>query len=101
RLLRISSFGSQHLDWADPKNPSEITPPIREAITVEECIYLATMGGAYQARMEDKLGSLEVGKYADLVILDRNIFEIDPQELSEVKVLGTVMDGNFTHRDGI
>ena len=84
-----------------PTEPAEIVPPMSQALTLEECLYAATMGGAYQARMEDKIGSLEVGKYADLVIVDRDLFAIDPSELSDVQVLATLMDGRFTHRDGI
>ena len=84
-----------------PTIPTDIAPPMSQALTLEECLYVATMGGAYQARMEDKIGSLEVGKYADLIVLDRNLFEIDPADLSEVKVQATMMDGRFTHREGI
>jgi predicted amidohydrolase YtcJ len=51
--------------------------------------------------MEDKLGSLEVGKYADLVVLEQNLFDVSSDELADVKVVATVMDGEFTHRDGI
>ena len=50
---------------------------------------------------EDSIGSIEVGKYADLVVLDQDITTVEPREISNIKVLGTVMDGRFTHRDGI
>ncbi len=84
----------------DPKDPSVVTPPMSQALTLEECLYAATMGGAYQARMEDKIGSLEVGKYADMVVVDRDLFSIDPSELSDVKILATMMNGRFTFRGG-
>ena len=51
--------------------------------------------------MEDKLGSLEVGKYADLVVLEQNLFDVSPDKVADVKVVATVMDGEFTYRDGI
>ena len=51
--------------------------------------------------MEEKIGSIEVGKYADLVVLDQNLFDVAPEDLTDVKVLATMMDGGFTHRDGI
>ena len=77
------------------------SPPESQALTLEQCLYAATMGGAYQARMEDKVGSLEVGKLADLVVLEKNLFDVEPRDISEVKVLATMMDGKFTHRDGL
>ncbi len=42
---------------------------------------------------EDVAGSIEVGKHADMVFLDRNLFEIDPTEISDVKVLKTIFAG--------
>ena len=51
--------------------------------------------------MEDKGVILRAGKYADMVVLDQNIFEIDPQELSDVKLQATMMGGKVTHREGI
>jgi len=51
--------------------------------------------------MEDKVGSLEAGKYADIVVLDGNPFEVEHDMIADIDVLGTMMDGRFTHRDGI
>jgi len=86
----------------DPTNPdSEPAPPPTQAISVEEGIRAVTIGPAWQVRMEDKIGSIEVGKYADLVILENNLFEIDSSEIADTKVLGTMMNGKFTHRDGL
>jgi len=54
-----------------------------------------TIGGAY-ANFEDKeSGSLEAGKLADLIVLDRNLFEIPPSEISEAKVLATMFEGRI------
>jgi len=44
-------------------------------------------------RLEDKTGTIEVGKRADLIVLDRNLFNIPTTEISEAKVLLTLMDG--------
>ena len=86
----------------DPTNPdSEPAPPPSQAISVEEGIRAVTINPAWQVRMEDRIGSIEVGKYADLVILENNLFEIDPSEIAETEVLGTMMNGEFTHREGI
>jgi cytosine/adenosine deaminase-related metal-dependent hydrolase len=42
---------------------------------------------------EDETGSLEVGKAADFVILDRNLFEVSPDQIGETRVLATFVDG--------
>ena len=47
--------------------------------------------------MENEIGSLEVGKKADLVVLDRNLFEIDPHEIHQAQVVLTVMDGEVVY----
>ncbi len=65
----------------------------------EERVDLATMlaaytiGGAYAGFEERDSGSLETGKLADLVVLDRNLFAIPPGEISNVKVLLTLFEG--------
>ena len=61
-------------------------------MTVEQAIKAYTINGAYQFRMEDKIGSIEVGKLADLVVLGKNLFEVKPEEIHKVPVLLTLMD---------
>ena len=86
----------------DPTNPnSRPAPPPSQAISLEESIRAVTIDPAWQVRMEDKVGSLEVGKYADLVILEKNLFDVKPDDIANVKVMGTMMNGQFTHREGI
>lgn len=84
----------------DPTNPKADTvfPPANQAITLEQCLKAITIDPAWQMRMEDKIGSLEVGKYADLVILEKNLFDVDATEIGDVKVLATMMDGRFTYK---
>ena len=72
-----------------------------ERLTLEQSIHAWTMGSAYQLRMEDKIGSLEMGKYADLIIIDQDIFELTPDEIWNTKVLFTMMNGNVTFSDGV
>jgi predicted amidohydrolase YtcJ len=48
-------------------------------------------------RGEKDTGSLEVGKSADLAVLDRNLFETEPSELSETKALVTLFEGKAVH----
>ncbi len=68
-----------------------------EAVTVEEAVQAYTLGAAYSAFAEGELGSLEVGKWADFVVLDRDPFGVDPEEVGEVRVLRTVVGGRVVH----
>jgi predicted amidohydrolase YtcJ len=52
-----------------------------------------TANSAYELHAENAVGSLEVGKLADLIVLDRNITKIPARELADVKVLLTVVGG--------
>ncbi|MGR4000847.1 MAG: amidohydrolase family protein [Alphaproteobacteria bacterium] len=56
-----------------------------------------TIDGAYQLHMEDRIGSVEVGKDADLVVLDQNLFEVDKYEIHKTQVEMTVMNGETTY----
>jgi len=46
---------------------------------------------------EDRLGSIEVGKQADLIVLDRNLLEIDPSQIGATKILRTVLGGRVVY----
>lgn len=70
-----------------------------ERITMEKAIEAFTINAAYQLRMEDKLGSIEEGKYADIIILDRNLFEIDPYQIHETQVVTTIFNGKVVHNE--
>ncbi|MEZ2720506.1 amidohydrolase [Paenalcaligenes hominis] len=64
-----------------------------EALTIPEALELMTLGAAYTLHMDDQVGSLEVGKFADMVALDRDLYAIDTDDLLEVQVLATVLGG--------
>jgi len=51
------------------------------------------INGAWVMGREKEAGSIEVGKYADFVVLDRNWFEIPPEDVAETRVLSTVFEG--------
>lgn len=71
--------------------------PVDERISLDEALRANTMGAAYQIGLERKIGSIEVGKLADMVVLDRNLFEIPTHEIHKAKVLMTVMNGQVRH----
>lgn len=60
---------------------------------LETVIKAYTINAAYVMRQEDLVGSLEVGKLADLIILDQNIFEVPITQISQTKVLKTFLEG--------
>ena len=64
-----------------------------QSVNIDEAIKAVTINAAWQLFMEDEIGSLEVGKYADLVILSDNPWKIDPDKLDEIKVIETYSEG--------
>ncbi|WP_245261614.1 amidohydrolase [Ancylobacter sp. FA202] len=75
-----------------------VLSPADERLTVEEAIHANTMGAAYQLRMDDAVGSIEVGKRADLIVLDQNILAIEPHEIHKTKVELGMMNGTIRHK---
>lgn len=66
-----------------------------EALTVREAITAYTMGSATAAFDEQRKGSIERGKLADLVVLDRDLTTIDPDGIGDTEVLATMVGGRF------
>jgi predicted amidohydrolase YtcJ len=64
-----------------------------EALPLRSALHAATTGSARAIRRDDEVGSVEVGKAADLVLLDRDVVQADPAELHTVRVDHTVIDG--------
>jgi len=64
-----------------------------ERITVEQAVNAYTQGSAYARFSEDKLGTLEVGKEADLAVLSQDIFSVKPQDISKTTVMTTMVAG--------
>ena len=74
-----------------------IQPRQDEVLDVESLVRGFTIDAAYQMHMEDQIGSIEVGKKADLVVLDRDIFRIDPYDIHKTGVTLTMMGGNVVY----
>jgi predicted amidohydrolase YtcJ len=109
----VVAFGS---DWSvSSPNPLEeiqvavtrmgpagetITPFLpAERINLPEALAAFTINAAYTNRLEKQTGSIEVGKFADLVLLDRNLFAIPPTEISKTLALLTLFEGRTVHGD--
>jgi predicted amidohydrolase YtcJ len=82
----------------DPGDPdAKVQPRVSERLSVESLVQGFTRDAAYQLHMEESIGSIETGKKADLVVLDQNIFEIDPYSIHKTRVLITMMDGRVVY----
>jgi hypothetical protein len=69
-----------------------------EAISVMDAIRLYTWNGAYLGKEEDIKGSIEPGKLADMVVIDRDILTVPHEEIKDIKVLTTIVDGKIVHK---
>jgi hypothetical protein len=70
----------------------------QERISLEQALAAATLNAAYVNHLDDRSGSIEAGKLADLVLLDRNLFEVEPAQISEAKVVLTLVGGEIVYR---
>ncbi|MCB9288015.1 MAG: amidohydrolase [Lewinellaceae bacterium] len=79
----------------DGANPGGWVP--QEKISVEEALRCYTDANAYAGFQEDKLGKLKEGHLADFVILSDNLFEIPPEQIKDVEVVRTVVNGEAVY----
>ena len=72
-----------------------------EALSIEDAFKAFTIGAAYAAHDEQNNGSLEPGKYADFIVIDQNIFTIDPKDIWKTQVLETWVNGQriYQHKE--
>jgi predicted amidohydrolase YtcJ len=71
-----------------------------ERLTVEQAVNAYTQGSAYARFSDDRIGTLEVGKEADLVVLSQDIFSIKPEEIAKTRVELTVAGGKVVFAEG-
>ena len=83
-VTRLHNDGEPKGGW----NPTQ-------KLSVYEVLRSYTYGSAYGVSREDELGTLEEGKFADIAVIDRNLFNIDPSEIFNASVVLTVMDGKI------
>ena len=73
------------------KEPGALGP--EQAIGLADAIAIFTRNGAAGLRLEEQTGSIEPGKSADFIVLDRNLFDIPPEQISDTQVLETIFEG--------
>ena len=74
----------------EPLDPSQ-------SLDLTTAIACQTIAAAHAARLERETGSIELGKLADLVVLDRDLYELEPAAYPEARVLLTISEGNVVH----
>ncbi len=84
-----------------PEGPTASDKPFipEERIELKDALAAYTIGSAYVTFRDRETGSIEPGKLADIIVLDQNLFTIPPAQLSEVKVLLTLLGGKEVYRD--
>ncbi|MFD0620547.1 amidohydrolase [Paenibacillus sp. GCM10027629] len=87
-VTRIHNDGQPEEGW----NP-------KERITIAEALQAYTYSPAYGVFREQELGTLEVGKLADLIILDRNLLDVPADMIRDTKVLLTMIDGEIVYQE--
>lgn len=68
-----------------------------QALTRAESLHSFTLAAAYAAHQEDRLGSLEPGKWADFIVIDRDYFEVPENQIDDIKVLKTFVGGQLIY----
>ena len=67
--------------------------------SLHEAIKAYTLNAAYALGLDEITGSIEAGKYADLIVFDKNIFEMPENKISTARVLLTLLEGTTTYKD--
>jgi predicted amidohydrolase YtcJ len=83
-----------------PDAPSEYRGRLGDdpGLSPEAVLRAATINAAYELHEDDSTGSIEVGKFADLIVLDRNPLKVAAEDIAKVQVLETVVGGNVVYQ---
>lgn len=81
---------------AAPQHGTEVTNP-EQRITAEQAIEAFTINAAFVNHIDNVTGSIEVGKFADLIVLDQDLLKIDLPDISDSTVLLTLFEGRPVH----
>lgn len=93
----VTPIGSLHVAWCAVNRltaTGQVLGP-DERIPVAEALRAVTLGAAYQLKMDHEVGSIAPGKFADFAVLEADPFEVDPVELKDIPVWGTVVGGDL------
>ncbi len=82
------------------KDPREQTPGTlwpEQAISLTEAIEIYTIHGARALKLEDKIGTIEIGKFADFIVLDRNVLQIPIEDVGDTQIFQTYFAGSLVY----
>ena len=68
-----------------------------EPVSLDVAIQMMTLNSVKLMESEDEFGSIEINKFADMIILDQNLFEIEPARISNTNVLQTIFNGKVVY----
>jgi len=84
----------------EPGSPdAPVQPRESERLDIDTLIRGYTINAAYQLHLEEQIGSIEVGKIADMVVLNGNLFEVEPYEIAKMTVSMTMQNGKLVYQD--
>ncbi len=89
-------IGHTRQNTGDPDSP--VQPRESERLDIDTLIRGYTINGAHQLHMENEIGSIEVGKKADVIVLSENLFEANPYEIGKVSVELTMQGGKVVYQ---
>jgi predicted amidohydrolase YtcJ len=91
----VTPLGHMHTMWCavNRVTPQGRTFAEEQKLTAGEALYAATMGAAKLLKMDDRIGSIETGKFADFTVLEESPLDVDPMKIKEIVVWGTVLGG--------
>jgi predicted amidohydrolase YtcJ len=78
--------------------PSGVRVGADQELTVEEALAAHTINAARALRMDDRIGSIEEGKLADLVVIDGDLLATSPDRIRELRIWMTILSGEIVHR---
>jgi predicted amidohydrolase YtcJ len=97
-------IGHTRIDPQYPMQPgpgtvegTEIREPKSARLSLEDLLHGYTLNGAIQLRLADQIGSIELGKSANLVVLDADLFEVSADKIQNVEPVAVLFEGRLVH----
>ena len=72
-------------------------PPLEDRASLEDMSVASTLNGAYANFLDGDIGSIEVGKLADLVVLEQDLFDIEIEQIPEIQIAMTFFEGKIVY----